>query len=142
MSSIQNQADKKSFRGLGWVAAAVFIASIVGLVVVNVPKGFDMDLAKIGGGKPAVVFVYENNLAISGVQTGEMNKIRDQFGDDLLFLIADVGRPMAQDWIRQNQARTADVLFFDAHGKLQHRQPAPLAAEQLIDTIRINLDAK
>lgn len=139
--SIQNQTDKKRFRGLGLVTAAVFIAGIVGLVVVNLPKGFDMDLTKIGTGKPAVVFVYDNNLAISGMQTGEMNNIRDRFDDRILFLVADVGRPAAQEWILQNQARTADLLFFDAHGKLQHRQPAPAAAQQLIDTIRIRLGA-
>lgn len=139
--SIQNQAEKGSVRGLGLLVAAVFIAGIVGLVVVNLPKGFDMDLTKIGAGKPAVVFVYDNNLAISGMQTGEMNTIRERFDDRILFLVADVGRPTAQEWILQNQARTADLLFFDAHGKLQHRQPAPVAAEQLIDTIQIRLGA-
>jgi hypothetical protein len=101
-----------------------------------------MDLAKIGKGKPAVVFVYDNNLAISGMQTGEMNSIRDEFGDRILFLVADVGRPMAGEWMRQHQARAPDLLFFDAHGNLQHRQPAPLVAKELIDTIRIALDAE
>jgi len=140
--SKQKQSEKSRFRGLGWIAAGIFIASIVALAVVNLPKGFDMDLAKIGNGKPAVVFVYDSNLAISGMQTGEMNSIRDKFDDRVLFLIADVGRPMASEWMRQNQARAPDLLFFDAEGNLQHRQPAPLLAGELIDTIQMALGAE
>jgi hypothetical protein len=140
--SMQNQTVKGRFRGLGLAVAAVFVAGILGLVAVNLPKGFDMDLTKIGTGKPAIVFVYDNNLTISGVQTGEMNNMRDGFGDRLIFLVADIGRPMAREWILKNQAHTAELLFFDAQGNLQHRQPAPLTAEQLIDTVRITLGAE
>lgn len=134
----QQQTTGKS-RWLVFTAIAVFLAAMVVLVVVNLPRGFDMDLNKIGAGKPAVVFVYDNNLSVSGTQAGEMDKIRDRFENHVHFLVADTGRPQAQQWMSQHQARAADLFFFDAEGGLRHRQPALLVAEELADTIQVEL---
>lgn len=133
--SNDKQTMGKGARWLVFIAVAVFLAGMVTLAVVNLPRGFDMDLDKVGTGKPAVVFVYDNNLSVSGVQTGEMDKIRDRYAERLNFLVADVGRPQAQQWISQHQARAAELFFFDARGELRHRQSALLNGEELAETI-------
>lgn len=134
------QPNSAKSRWLVFGVVAVFLAGMVTLVVLNLPRGFDMDLNKIGDGTPAVVFVYDNNLSVSGVQTEEMDKIRDRFEGRLHFLVADTGRPQAQQWMSQYQARAADLFFFDAQGELRHRQSALLAAEELAETIRSVFD--
>jgi hypothetical protein len=48
---------------------------------------------QIGTGLPALVFVYDPNLAVNTSQTEEMNKARDQLGDQVLFLIAKINTP-------------------------------------------------
>jgi hypothetical protein len=140
MTSSKQTMSKSRWLVLGAVTA--FIAGMATLVVLNLPRGFDMDLAKVGAGKPAVVFVYDNNLSVSGVQTGEMDKIRDRFGDGVHFLVADTGRPQARQWMAQYQARPADLFFFDAQGELRHRQPALLMADELAGTIREVLETE
>lgn len=136
-STVQPTSAKSRWVIFGVVA--LFIAGMVTLGVFNLPRGFDMDLNKIGAGTPTVVFVYDNNLSVSGVQSEEMDKIRDRFEGHLQFLVADTGRPQAQRWMSQYQARAAELFFFDAQGGLQHRQSALLAAEELADTIRAKL---
>lgn len=130
----QTQTTGKS-RWWVYLAVAAFVAGMVVLVVLNLPRGLDMDLDKIGDGKPAIVFVYDNNLSISNAQAGELDKIRDFFEDRLHLLVADTGRPQAYQWIAHHQARPADLFFFDAQGQLRHRQPAPLTADELTGRI-------
>lgn len=137
--SPQRPAPQPTSAKSRWVVFGIvtlFIAGMVTLVVLNLPRGFDMDLTKIGTGTPAVVFVYDNNLSVSGVQSEEMDKIRDRFEGRLNFLVADTGRPQAQQWMSQYQARAADLFFFDGDGELRHRQAALLEAEELADTIQ------
>jgi hypothetical protein len=52
------------------------------------PKGFKMTHEQVGTGQPALVFVYDPNLGVSVSQTEEINKARDQLGDQAFFLIA------------------------------------------------------
>lgn len=138
--SEQNRPDKKRFRSLGIIVTVVFIAAMASLALLNLPKGIDMDLDKIGTGKPAVVFVYDSNLSVSGMQTEAMNKLRDDYDEKLNFLVADVGRPQARDWLQRNQARAAELFFFDAQGSIQQRQSAPLSAEELAAIIHSKLN--
>lgn len=130
----EKQTTTKS-RWWAFLVVAVFIAGMVIVGVKNLPRGFDMDLDKIGTGKSAIVFVYDNNLSVSGLQTAEMDKIRDRFDDRVHFLVADTGRPQAYQWMAHHQARAADLFFFDAQGELRHRQSALLAADELVDAI-------
>lgn len=135
-----SEQNKKHFRGWGILVAAVFIAGMVALALLNLPKGIDMDLDKIGGGMPALVFVYDSNLSVSGMQTEAINLIRGDF-EQVHFLVADIGRPQAQAWLQQHQANPAELFFFDARGAVRHRQHAPLTAEELAAAIRTYLGA-
>ena len=113
------------------VATAVFIAAMLALTAWALPRGFDADLGKIGAGKPALVFVYDPNLLVSNQQTREMDKTREQLGDELHFLVADVGRPDTQQFMRQHQAAPTQILLFAADGSLMARTRSLLAAGEL-----------
>jgi hypothetical protein len=124
-------------RNKAWrrVATAVFIAALLGLAVLNLPRSFDTDLSKVGAGKPALVFVYDPNLVVSNQQTRELNAVKESLGDALHFLIADVGRPDAQLFLQQHQARPTQLLLFASDGSMVGSMQALVTSEQLLKSI-------
>ena len=123
-------------------AIGIFIAGMLALAVLNLPRGFDTNLSKIGAGKPALVFVYDKNLVISNQQAGEMDKAREILAEELLFLIADTGRPDAQLFMQQHKAARAQLLLFAADGSLLDRTQSLVTAEELLILINKSLAAK
>lgn len=117
------------------VATAAVLAALLGLAVLALPKGFGTDLSKIGAGKLALVFVYDPNLVVSNRQTGEMDKVREILGDKLNVLIADVGRPEAQQFMQRHQADRTELLLFAPDGRLVGRMQALITSEQLLKSI-------
>lgn len=73
-------------RNNAWrhVATAVFIAALLGLAVLNLPRSFDTDLSKVGAGKPALVFVYDPNLVVSNQQARELDAVKKTLGDSCI----------------------------------------------------------
>lgn len=114
-------------------ATAAFIAAMVAFAALNLPKGFDTDLSKIGAGKPVLVFVYDPNLVVSNQQSREMGQAREALAQELHFLVADVGRPQAQQFMQQHQATPTQLLLFAADGTLLKRNRALMTAEQLLE---------
>ena len=119
-------------------AAALFIVGMVTLAVLNLPRSFDADLNRIGAGKPALVFVYDPNLVVSNKQTREMDKARESIADELHFLVADIGRPDTQLFMRQHQATPTQLLLFAADGSLLERTQGLRTAEQLLQLFERN----
>jgi hypothetical protein len=130
---MQDRTEPTRDPGRWWKrgAAAAFIAGMMALAVLNLPRSFDADLSKIGAGKPALVFVYDPNLVVSNKQTREMDKARESLADDLHFLVADIGRPDTQQFMRQHQATPTQLLLFAADGTLLRRTQSLMTAEQL-----------
>lgn len=120
------------FKRLGTVA---FIAVLLALALISLPKGFETDLGKIGDGKPALVFVYDPNLVVSNQQTRAMDGVREVRGETLHFLIADVGRPEAQRFMQQYEARATQLLLFSADGKELGRMQGLVSAEELLNAL-------
>lgn len=117
------------------IATAVFLAGLLALVVIALPKGFDTDLAKIGDGTPALVFVYDPNLVVSNRQTREMDAVRETLGATMHFLIADIGRPEAQRFMQQYQAEPTQLLLFAPDGRLLGRMQGLASAKELLTAI-------
>ncbi len=112
-----------------WVPLLIIAIIIVFIIVM--PKPIDMDLSKIGDGRKAVVFVYDPNLSVSGQQSVEMNQARSLVGDDVIFLIAKIGDPSGDLFMRRYNSRVTDLLFFNANGDLIDREAALLTAQEL-----------
>ncbi|WP_299203661.1 hypothetical protein [uncultured Amphritea sp.] len=92
---------------------------------------------QIGTGLPALVFVYDPNLAVSISQTEQMNKARDQLSDQAFFLIAKINTPEGEQLIAEHLASPAELLLFDASGKLIKREFALINSSELIQWIRV-----
>ncbi len=120
-----------------WIrgATTLFLAGVVALGVTILPRGFDTDLSQIGKGKAALVFVYDPNLVVSNQQTREMDKAREILGNELRFLVADIGRPATQQFIDQHRAKSTQLLLFAADGQVLGRLQALMTAEQLVAVI-------
>lgn len=131
---MQNERESSVHAYRWWIrgAAALFVAAMVVLAVMNLPRGFDTDLTKIGTGIPALVFVYDPNLVISNKQTEEMDKVRNALEDAMLFLVADVGRADAQQFMQKYSARVTEILLFHADGSLVKKSQSLMASEDLI----------
>lgn len=133
-----NTPNSTSTRRMPWLAITV-IASVVlliGLLLTMMPKGFKVTHEQIGTGRPAVVFVYDPNLAVSNSQTEQMNEARAHLGDKVLFLLARVGTPEGDQLIAKHRAGAAELLLFDPTGNLVKRQFAVKDANQLMQWLR------
>ncbi|MCJ8301439.1 MAG: hypothetical protein MJH13_01875 [Shewanella sp.] len=121
-----------------WVSIGVItsIVIIIGLLLTMMPKGFKATHEQIGTGKPALVFVYDPNLTVSGSQTEQMNEARDYLSDQVFFLVAQVGSPEGDQLIAKHRARPAELLLFDPSGSLIKRQYALKSASELIQWVR------
>lgn len=126
--STKNGQPKKTlkllitFASIGVVIAAFFAFA---------PKGFDLDLTKIGNGKPALVFVYDSNLGVSSKQAAIINLVRETTPTKMHFLMAKVGRPDAKAFVSQYNLRTADLVLLDEEGQVLKIEPGLLTEEQL-----------
>ncbi|WP_220460075.1 MULTISPECIES: hypothetical protein [unclassified Colwellia] len=92
---------------------------------------------QIGTGLPALVFIYDPNLVVSISQTEQMNKARDDLGDQVLFLIAKINTPEGDQLIAEHQASAAEILLFDTSGRLIKRQFALKNSSELIEWITL-----
>jgi hypothetical protein len=110
---------------------------LVAFAVKLIPKGFKMTHEQIGSGLPALVFVYDPNLAVNTSQTEQMNKAREQLSDQVLFLIAKINTPEGDQLIADHRASPAELLLFDPSGRLIKRQFALRNSSELIHWITL-----
>ena len=138
----KSEAEPSATRRMPWIAIGVItsIVLIIGLLLTVMPKGFKSTHEQIGTGKPALVFVYNPSLTVSGSQTEQMNEARDYLSehldDQVFFLIAQVGSPEGDQLIAKHRARAAELLLFDPSGNLIKRQYALKSASELIQWVR------
>lgn len=98
-----------------------------------IPKGFNMTLEQIGTGKLALVFVYDPNLSVSNSQTEQMNEAREQIGDQVFFLVANIGTPEGDQFVSKHHSTAAELLLFDPEGNLAKRAFALKNSNELIE---------
>ncbi|WP_150102112.1 hypothetical protein [Shewanella halifaxensis] len=133
MDTLNSNTSRKPW--IAFAVVAVIVILFAALVMV-MPKGFKSTHEEIGTGKPAVVFVYDNGLAVSNSQTEQMNEARDYLGDQVHFLIARMGTPEGDLLIAQYRADSAELLLFDPAGELVKRQPAMKYAGELVQWVQ------
>lgn len=133
-SNSPNSNTSNSSTRKPWVFAAVIVSILVfiGLLVALTPKGFDSNLNQLGSGKPAVVFVYDPNLVVSGQQMQQMNMARDQLQGPTLFVVAKIGSPEGDRFIATHNAKPAELILFNPEGVPVKRAFALKQSNQLI----------
>lgn len=132
------KSNSNSPRRKPWIAIGVITSIVIlfGLLLMMMPKGFKATHEQIGTGIPAMVFVYDVNLAVSSSQTEQMNEARAHLGDKVLFLLARVGTPEGDLLIAKYRAGAAEILLFDPAGNLIKRQFAVRGAKELIQWLQ------
>ncbi len=130
------QNVNKTGRKLWTMITIVFVVGLFASLVMMMPKGFKATHEDIGTGKPALVFVYDPNLALSNAQTEQMNEARAHLGDNVLFLLARVATPEGEELIAKHHSAAGELLLFDGSGQLIKRQFAVQDANQLMRWVR------
>lgn len=111
------------------------IVGFITLLVLTMPKGFKISHEDIGTGKPAIVFVYDPNRAISPAQFEQMNIARDALNNKAHFLSAKVATPQGDSFIKKYNAEPAELFLFDNSGIIIKRQFSLVSANELISWI-------
>lgn len=115
----------------GVIGVPVVILAMVGLAALLLPPSYSTDLSRIGQGKPAVVQVYDADNLVSHRLTEGFNAIRDEFEDQVEFLLADLNAPAGDAFARRHGAASGTVIFFNGEGRRLHtlqgiQEPATL----------------
>lgn len=127
----ETNSSRKPKTALKVLITFILIGFAIAAMFAFTPKGFDLDLSQIGKGKPALVFVYDSNLTASLEQAALLNKARDTTQDNILFLVAKVGRPDTQAFINKYNVRSVDFALLDKNGKLLRVTPGLLTEQEI-----------
>ncbi len=113
----------------GWKKGLIYFI-VLGLSAVLIwtqlpEKPYPTDLNIIGQGKPAVVLVYDVNTA-GGMMTMELlAPLRDEYGDQVEFLVASLGLPDGQAFAKHYRISSGAVVFFLADATHSSTMRAP-----------------
>ncbi|MCC5874168.1 MAG: hypothetical protein JJU22_17340 [Gammaproteobacteria bacterium] len=108
--------SKQSLIMLG----VVLVAGVV--IIALLPKGgYDSDVSQVGQGTPAVVLAFENYAPASMDAMALFDRVRRDYQDHVLFLVADLGSPRGRTFAERHQAFSGIVMTFRADGSLVGR---------------------
>ena len=97
--------------GVVVVAGAIIIALL--------PKGgYNSDVSQVGQGMPAVVLAFENYAPASMDAMALFDRVRRDYRDDVMFLVADLGTPRGRAFADRHRAFSGVVMMFHADGTL------------------------
>jgi hypothetical protein len=118
-------------RVRGWIVAATVLAA-GGFIWSQLPKGgYPTDLSRIGQGQAALVLTINGNYMAGVEMMPVLDTLRQEFGGQVQFLVASMGRPEGQDFAQRNQTVDGSVVVFDASGKRRVVLHGPRTAAEL-----------
>jgi len=92
------------------------------IIIALLPKGgYDSDVSQVGQGMPAVVLAFENYAPASMDAMALFDRVRPDYRESLLFLVADLGAPRGRTFAEEYQAFSGVVMTFRADGTLVGR---------------------
>ncbi len=84
----------------------------------SLPKGgYPTDLTRIGQGQAALVLTMDSHYMAGAETMTLLSGLRKEFGGSVQFLVASVGLPDGQAFVRQHQTVDGSVVLFDARGE-------------------------
>jgi hypothetical protein len=99
-----------------WMTLALLLATGL-FVITQLPSGYSNDLERIGQGRNTVVLIHDKMSADTLHVMEAVDAIREDYADDIEFLVADVNTPENAAFVRQQNADGATILMFDADGR-------------------------
>ena len=92
------------------------------IIIALLPKGgYDSDVSQVGQGMPAVVLAFENYAPASMDAMALFDRVRPDYRESLLFLVADLGTPRGRTFAEEYRAFSGVVMTFRADGTLVGR---------------------
>ncbi len=101
-------------------------------------KPMNTDLSVVGQGLPALVFAYENYSPESGAVLNQLNRIKSDYENRMVFAVADLGTPEGRAFAQRYELANGLAIFLSATG--QPLEVAVLMSEEA--ALRKQLDAK
>jgi hypothetical protein len=126
---------KKLTMIVGGLGVVLVLGYVVTLVAV---KPVSMDLSLVGQGKPALVLAYENFSPTGGAALERLRKVRGDYEERLVFVVADLGTPQGQGFANRYGLVDGQAVFLDGAGQ-------PLRATHIpsdLAVLRSQLDIK
>ncbi len=142
MSEIRQKAEVttsgKGSRKIKWIVGAIFLIFATA-VAMNLPRGYNDDLSRIGKGQPTLVLVRDKNAVQSFDLMNVLNGIRDRYAGRVEFLLTDFDTPEGKAFIAASNAARATLVLIDANGKPQKILYAPQTGESVQQEIAATL---
>jgi len=100
------------------IAVLVISLIVLGawLLLRMLPPGFETDLSLVGTGEPAVVLVHDHNYVESVDLMDNLNQVRSEHPEAMLYLVADLNAPRGQRFADQYDLDAVTLILFDRHG--------------------------
>lgn len=118
------------------------IALILAVAVLSLPRSFPTDISIIGKGKNSLALIYDLNLLQSSETAAAMNAIRDEFDEQLEFVVVKIGTPSGKILSERYSAEPPALIFFAANGEVLRILYSPQDAESLRHNLNITFNPK
>jgi len=107
-----------SRKATGWVLVVFLIAIAGGLLYTFTGRVISTDLSVIGQGQPVAVLAFESYSPQGMEAMDQINVIRDDFEDQLLFRVASIGSPDGDRFIAAQGIRNGILVVLDGDGEV------------------------
>ncbi|ANB01752.1 hypothetical protein [Ectothiorhodospira sp. BSL-9] len=140
----ENKKEEKQSGGLPRWARLLMTPLILvvagALIWSQLPKGaYPTDLSRIGDGRPALVVTYDASY-MTGMQVLElMDRIRDEYRDEVEFLVANLGTPDGRDLATRFRVNDGAVVLFRSDGQPVQVLQSPRHEQVLRDAMQEHL---
>jgi hypothetical protein len=131
-------AAAKGSRKIRWIVGGILLL-IAAAAAMNLPRGYNDDLSRIGKGHAAVVLVRDKNAVQSFDLMNVLNGIRAKYDGQVEFLLTDFDTPEGKAFIAANNAARITLVLFDANGRLVKVLVPPQTAENVQQEIAVAL---
>ncbi len=126
---------KKSARWSTFVTVGVILV-LLGIFVLSLPRGYSVDLARIGKGIDVVVLVHDQGVIGSDQLMRVLDTVRPEYEGRIEFLVADLNLPAGREFATAHGVESATLIFFGPDG----RRLKTLRGPQNEGTLRDALD--
>lgn len=124
------------------IAVSAAVVALFVVLLLNMPRGYDTGLERIGKGRPAVVLVHDHMTVTSSEQMAELDRVRAELETRVNLFVADLNHPDGARFSRHYGGEPGMLLVFDAEGALAAAFPAPTPAGRIVDRVQQALAAE
>ena len=109
--------------------AVMAVAVVIGLMQLPSPMG--TDLSRVGQGQPSVVLAFENYSPRGSEALTRLNAVREEYEDQMVFVLADLGTPQGQAFANRHGLRDGQTMMLAADGTAVSKGSVPADAQVL-----------